>query len=400
MRKTIFAMLFVVCAVAVAQAQYSSDYESVVASDTGVILTGQDGYYIPGGTSSIDYLAYKYAGNALGIAANPNGGEQFVAGTGPGPDMAGTLFFARAQRDVSYAGPDVWTTSMDVCIVYTGVLPSAQNIGSFSTQLFPGQATFIQLVRWTDPNTAANWNADFVWYPAVGAALTEAVPDAAFQNLLTNHWYRRSATFDFATNQILEVSVTDLTTGTTATYNPPDRYLEGGAAGGLPRASGFRLFAGGSVAGNTLAFDNVDIAPASTGGCVPPASYTVFRGIQRSGDLGSFADADGNVATFNPGFTINNSEAPVWLVFDANAPNATDISVTSTAGTPGIGVRAECWNWSTSMYVQVGHKRTKLLTFKRNIPLVRSTPHALMVTATFDGELVGAKRDLRSTSHG
>ncbi len=90
------------------------------------------------------------------------------------------------------------------------------------------------------------------------------------------------------------------------------------------------------------------------GGCVPPASFTVFRGIQLSGDLGSFTDADGNVATFNPGFTINNTEAPVWLVFDANAPNATEISVTSTAGTPGITVSAECFNWTTGMYVHVG----------------------------------------------
>ncbi len=90
------------------------------------------------------------------------------------------------------------------------------------------------------------------------------------------------------------------------------------------------------------------------GGCAPPTSYTVFRGIQLSGDLASFADADGNVATFNPGFTINNQEAPVWLVFNANAPNATEVSVTSTAGTPGITVSAECLNWSTGLYVPVG----------------------------------------------
>ncbi len=354
---------------AVAQAQYSSDYESLVASDVGVILTGQDGYYIPPATSSIDYLAYKYAGNVLGIPANPNGGEQFVAGTGPGPDMAGTLFFARAQRDVSYASADVWTTSYDVCITFTGILPSAQNVGSFSTQVTSLEATFIQLVRWTDPVTAANWNADAVWFDAAGNSLTETIPDAGFQNLTVNHWYRRSATFDFVSNRILEVSVTDLTSGTTATYNPPDRYLFGGSAG-APRPSAFRLFAGGSVAGNTLAFDNVDIAPASSGGCVPPASYTVFRGIQTGGTLASFQMAgDGDVATFNPGFTINNQEAPVWLVFDANAPNATDISVTSTAGTPGIGVRAECFNWTTGLYVPVGAQENEIVQLSRKTHL-------------------------------
>ena len=157
---------------------------------------------------------------------------------------------------------------------------------------------------------------------------------------------------------------------------------------------------GGNVNGAAY-YDDIDFQLTPSGGCVPPASYTVFRGIQTGGSLASFQMAgDGDVATFNPGFTINNTEAPVWLVFDANAPNATDISVTSTAGTPGIGVRAECWNWSTSMYVQVAHKRTKRLTFKPSIPLVRSTPPALMVAATFAGELVGAKKDLRSTTLG
>ena len=109
----------------------------------------------------------------------------------------------------------------------------------------------------------------------------------------------------------------------------------------------------GGVVGNAY-YDDLVVAQIPSGGCVPPDSYNVYRGIQRSGDLGSFADADGNVATFNPGFTINNQEAPVWLEFTANNPNATDVSVTSTAGTPGIGIRAECLNWTTGMYVQVG----------------------------------------------
>ncbi len=68
-----------------------------------------------------------------------------------------------------------------------------------------------------------------------------------------------------------------------------------------------------AVVGNAY-YDNLVLAQIPSGGCVPPAAYNVYRGIQRSGDLGSFADADGNVATFNPGFTINNQEAPVWLV--------------------------------------------------------------------------------------
>ena len=44
-----------------------------------------------------------------------------------------------------------------------------------------------------------------------------------------------------------------------------DWYLGGGAAGGLGIPTGFRYFAGASsVAGNTVAFDNVEIVPEPT----------------------------------------------------------------------------------------------------------------------------------------
>ena len=244
-----------------ATAQYFSDFEDplYMGSAGGTIITGQDGFYIPVPDSQ-DGLVYLYAGNVLGIPQNPFGGKQFAGVTGtdiqPQP-------FARAQRDVPYGdGTGTWTVSFDIAATFIGDLPSAQNIGSFSTQIFTGEATYIALARWSDPATAANWNADYVWFDAGGAQLIEEVADPGFQNLAIDHWYRWSTTFSLDTSQITEVSITDLTTNITSTNNPLDRYLFGGA-GGAPTPTGFRLFAGAlNVPGNTLAFDNVTIVPS------------------------------------------------------------------------------------------------------------------------------------------
>lgn len=245
-----------------ASAQYFSDFEAplYVGSAGGTILTGQDGFYIPV-ADSLDGLVYTYAGNTLGIVQNPNGGSQFAGATGGDPGLP--VPFVRAQRDVGYGnGTGTWTVSFDIAAQFNGVLPSAQNIGSFSTQVFPNEATFIALARWSDPATTENWNADYVWFDAGGTQLTEQVNDPGFQNLQVNHWYRWSTTFSLDTSQITEVALTDLTSNTTVTHNPLDRYLWGGA-GGAPTPTGFRLFGGSNtVAGNTLAFDNINIVPS------------------------------------------------------------------------------------------------------------------------------------------
>lgn len=247
-----------------ANAGFVTGFESGTynGSPNGVMLNGQDLFYQPV-EGSDSHLVYTYAGNVLGFPQNPTGGEQFAGATGHGGGV-----FARSQRDVSYGdGTGLWSFSFDIAAKYIGELPSAQNLGSFSTQVFPVEATAIALARWTDPNTAANWNADYVWFDAGGTQLTEEVSDPGFQNLQTDHWYRWSTTFDFDSNLITEVSITDLTTNETFTNNPVGRYLLGGA-GGAEIPTGFRLFAGASgVDGNTLGFDNVMInavpAPAT-----------------------------------------------------------------------------------------------------------------------------------------
>ena len=245
-----------------ATAQYFSDFEDPLyaGSAAGTIITGQDGFYIPV-LDSQHGLVYLYGGNLLGLPQNPRGGKQFAGVTGGPVDL--DVPFARAQRDIGYGdGTGLWTVTFDIAATFAGDGESAQNIGSFSTQVFPDQATFIALARWSDPLTPTDWNADYVWFDAAGTQLIEEVADPAFQNLDIDHWYRWSTTFSLDTSQITEVSITDLTTNITNTNNPIDRYLFGGA-GGAETPTGFRLFGGAAgVAGNSLGFDNVDIVPS------------------------------------------------------------------------------------------------------------------------------------------
>jgi hypothetical protein len=234
-----------------ANAQYSSGFEAVNADADGTILTGQEGYYTPTATST-DFEAYTYAANSWRLPQNPTGGNNFVGGIGQG---GGT--FERAQRDLAY-GQGAWTIGYDIAADVFGT--AANNLGSVSIQPFPGSANFIALARWTV--LGSTWQADYVWFDAAGAQLTESVADPAFQGLSLSKWYRWETDFNLTTNQITEVRIIDIDGAIVTSVNPVDRYLAGGAAGGQPMPTGYRLFAGAGTAGQGLAFDNVSIVPA------------------------------------------------------------------------------------------------------------------------------------------
>ncbi len=254
------ALALAMAACGAATAQFSSQFEPPIyaGSPAGIELNGQDGFYNPDPPNSISALVYTYAGNALGLPVNPDGGEQFVDGTGP----AGAMF-ARSQRDVNYGASSVFTITYDFAATFANKGETTQNVGSFSTQLFPGAATYIHLITWVDLANPVAINAFYLAYDAGGTLFAQpgASPGPQWEALDTNHWYRSSTTFDLDSNRIIHVSILDLTTGECATFEPTDWYLEGGAGGGLPGPSGFRFFAGStSVPGNTLAFDNTTIS--------------------------------------------------------------------------------------------------------------------------------------------
>jgi len=58
-----------------------------------------------------------------------------------------------------------------------------------------------------------------------------------------------------------------------------------------------------------------------------------------------------------PGFVLNNTEAPVWLIFNTDLsqgdPAALDIQFEAQASTPGLTITTEAWNWTTSAYEAV-----------------------------------------------
>ena len=91
-----------------------------------------------------------------------------------------------------------------------------------------------------------------------------------------------------------------------------------------------------------------------TGGFVAPDTFDVFRGISVSGTLADFAESDDADASYLPGFTISGNEAPVWLIFDGVAPDATSIRVESSAGTPGLEYTVEAFNWATGEFEEIG----------------------------------------------
>ncbi|MFG0283507.1 MAG: hypothetical protein ACF8R7_03715 [Phycisphaerales bacterium JB039] len=285
---------------AAAQGQYSSDFEALTASATGEVLTGQDAYYIPAGTVSVDFLAYTYAGNPYSIPANPEGGDQFVAGEGP----AGGAF-ARAQRDMTWP-EGIVTVSYDICAAYNdpgGVVPG-NNVGSFSIQPYPGSASAIVLFSWTD-TAARTWQIGFLGYTAAGATAAQpgVIPGPEWQGLSLLNWYRVSQTIDFDANQIVCATITDLSTGASASYDLVDVYLESGSAGTAVHPTGFRLFGGGGVAGNVTAWDNLSIdvgdpcpapcyADCDGNGILDFFDFLCFQNAFATGD--PYADCDGN----------------------------------------------------------------------------------------------------------
>jgi hypothetical protein len=294
-----------------ALAQYGTGFEApdYTGSPEGVVLTGQDGWYLPAG---IDALVFTYADNALGFPANPEGGEQFIGGV-----SAGGTSFARAQHDVDFSVAEEWIFSYDIAVTYTGQIPAALNLASFSLQDSVVARHFISLNNFMDLNDPSlGWKAEFNVWDAAGAPIVNQSPGAAWTNLANNHWYRLTASVNFTTNTLSHVTITDLETGET-THADVNWYLTGGETPALPLPTAIRCFVGGS-AGDTAGYDNVSAARDEDPGC-----YADFTG---EGELDLF-DFLAFVNAFNAGDEVANCDGEGGLdLFDflcyTNAFNA------------------------------------------------------------------------------
>ncbi len=260
-----------------AAAQFADDFESHLADPAGVVLPPQGGWVNPV-AGSIDFMTYTYAGNTLGVAPHPTGGgAQFIAATR-------TTNCGRAQHAGAFAPSGLQNMTFDVYPTFTGTLPAANNIGSVSLQPSTTSRTLIALMTWGDLAGATTWNADFQYWTAANAtattgttASTAGTLPACFMGLPTNRWYRWSITWDWDTNDIVEITLLDLASGTMRWNRPTGWSLRGGPlnVGAQPMPVDIRFFAGGgsctntgagSGAGNTSVYDNLSIGAGSPAG--------------------------------------------------------------------------------------------------------------------------------------
>jgi hypothetical protein len=252
-----------------AQAQFATGFENppYLAAPAGILLTGQDGWYNPV-AGSADYNAYTYFGNALGIAPNPLGSAQMVAGR-----FAGLAAFARAQHPNNFAAGGVWTISFDVLGMYNGTLPTVDNLGSFSLQPSGTARYWQQALQWGTANlpTATQYDINYgIWDIAPYNQVTPTFisPGAAWRNIPVNNWIRQWTTWDFTTNRILTIAIQNLTAGgpiVVVDVSALPYHLRFGPGGVGPLPTDFRFFAGGGAGttaggGNITAWDNVNVS--------------------------------------------------------------------------------------------------------------------------------------------
>ena len=85
---------------------------------------------------------------------------------------------------------------------------------------------------------------------------------------------------------------------------------------------------------------------------IPPANLTFFRGVQNGGITADLELSDDVRVSVQPGFTLNSSEAPVWLLMDAIlpfTPETLNVDIESNANTPGLTKTTEAFNFTTGV---------------------------------------------------
>jgi len=90
---------------------------------------------------------------------------------------------------------------------------------------------------------------------------------------------------------------------------------------------------------------------ALEGEAVVANAFSVVRGFPAGGDLNSTLVSDDQFLQFNPGFTLNNLEAPVQLQFDGQlatpTPQLLALAIEAQASTPGLQHEVSVFNYTT-----------------------------------------------------
>ena len=111
----------------------------------------------------------------------------------------------------------------------------------------------------------------------------------------------------------------------------------------------------GRIMGSSIGIDAFNLAMEffSPGTTYVPDTFMIFRGLPISGGLADVQNSDDSYLIVRPGFTLNNVDLPVWLIFDsavAGTPTQLSLSIESSAGTPGLTKYLELFNWNISQY--------------------------------------------------
>lgn len=93
---------------------------------------------------------------------------------------------------------------------------------------------------------------------------------------------------------------------------------------------------------------------------IEPSSYSIIRGNLVAGTISDLIEDDDQRIEFRPGFVTSSDEAPIWLSFDGflDDPNQFPVGfqIESQAGTPGLTLTVEEYNWDTSAYEILGEE--------------------------------------------
>lgn len=111
----------------------------------------------------------------------------------------------------------------------------------------------------------------------------------------------------------------------------------------------------GDAAVNPALLIDAVIDPIAT--VVQPSSQNTVRGINVGGTLESILGSDDEYLSFQPGFTFNSTEPPVWLEFEGQASARDNPSmefvIESYVNTPSVEQRIELYNYMSGEYEQI-----------------------------------------------
>ena len=119
-------------------------------------------------------------------------------------------------------------------------------------------------------------------------------------------------------------------------------------------AATFAGFGDNTIDGPMLTAEFETAIPSET---LAPSSFAVVRGALVGGSNTDLGAADDSYLAFNPGFTLNSSEPPVWLNFSSqtqiNAPSSMDVLFETGANTPGIFQIIEVFNFNAGVWEEL-----------------------------------------------